>query len=109
MILWYGFDIRSRISISLTDCSTLFVSISGIGMKSISCSELWVSSSTSFICVMFTGGGTHSTLCTPHSNTIAKVPAPINVKLPDGAVVEGQSWRTTPYDVASGIRSASSG
>ena len=34
----------------------------------------------------------------------AKEPLPIKVTLPDGKVVEGQSWRTTPYDVASSIR-----
>ena len=33
----------------------------------------------------------------------AKVPEPIQVTLPDGKTVEGQSWRTTPYDVARGI------
>ena len=33
----------------------------------------------------------------------AKVPEPIQVTLPDGKVVEGQSWRTTPYEVAQGI------
>uniref|UniRef100_H2YMV2 threonine--tRNA ligase n=1 Tax=Ciona savignyi TaxID=51511 RepID=H2YMV2_CIOSA len=29
---------------------------------------------------------------------------PIKVTLPDGKVVEGNSWRTTPYEVAQGIR-----
>ncbi|KAK6189005.1 hypothetical protein SNE40_005063 [Patella caerulea] len=33
----------------------------------------------------------------------AQTPAPIKVTLPDGKVVEGESWRTTPYDVAKGI------
>merc|ERR1712051_723776 len=32
-----------------------------------------------------------------------QVPQPIIVTLPDGKKVEGQSWRTTPYDVAAGI------
>lgn len=35
----------------------------------------------------------------------AKTAEPIEVTLPDGKVVAGQSWRTTPYDVAKGIRS----
>jgi len=30
---------------------------------------------------------------------------PIKVTLPDGKVVEGESWKTTPYQVAAGIRS----
>ncbi|XP_076046802.1 threonine--tRNA ligase isoform X2 [Oratosquilla oratoria] len=30
----------------------------------------------------------------------AKTPEPIQVTLPDGAVKEGQSWRTTPFDIA---------
>ncbi|GIY77869.1 threonine--tRNA ligase 1, cytoplasmic [Caerostris darwini] len=30
----------------------------------------------------------------------AKTPEPIKVTLPDGKVVEGESWRTTPYQVA---------
>ena len=34
----------------------------------------------------------------------AKEPTAIKVTLPDGKVVDGQSWRTTPYEVASGIR-----
>ena len=34
----------------------------------------------------------------------AKVPAPIKITLPDGKEVEGQSWRTTPYEIAQGIR-----
>ncbi|XP_043194710.1 threonine--tRNA ligase 1, cytoplasmic-like isoform X1 [Amphibalanus amphitrite] len=33
----------------------------------------------------------------------AKEPQKITVTLPDGKEVEGQSWRTTPYDVAKGI------
>lgn len=37
--------------------------------------------------------------------TIAsKVPEAITVTLPDGKEISGQSWRTTPYDVAKGIR-----
>jgi len=34
----------------------------------------------------------------------AKTPLPIKITLPDGKVIEGQSWRTTPYGVAKGIR-----
>jgi len=33
----------------------------------------------------------------------AKVPEALTVTLPDGKTVEGQTWRTTPYDVAVGI------
>lgn len=33
----------------------------------------------------------------------AKEKLPINVTLPDGKVVEGLSWKTTPYEVAQGI------
>lgn len=29
---------------------------------------------------------------------------PIKVTLPDGKVVDALSWKTTPYEVASGIR-----
>lgn len=29
---------------------------------------------------------------------------PIKVTLPDGKVVDGESWKTTPYQVACGIR-----
>merc|ERR1711892_223302 len=36
----------------------------------------------------------------------AKVPADIPVTLPDGKTVPGQSWRTTPYDIAAGISNA---
>ena len=32
-----------------------------------------------------------------------KVPEDIVVTLPDGKEVPGQSWRTTPYEVAKGI------
>ncbi|XP_023320102.1 threonine--tRNA ligase, cytoplasmic isoform X3 [Eurytemora carolleeae] len=32
-----------------------------------------------------------------------QTPAPISVTLPDGKQVAGESWRTTPYDVALGI------
>uniref|UniRef100_A0A8C6PPZ6 threonine--tRNA ligase n=1 Tax=Nothobranchius furzeri TaxID=105023 RepID=A0A8C6PPZ6_NOTFU len=35
----------------------------------------------------------------------AKDSKPIKVTLPDGKVVEAESWKTTPYQVASGIRS----
>ena len=34
----------------------------------------------------------------------AKMSLPIKITLPDGKVIEGQSWRTTPYEVAKGIR-----
>jgi len=33
----------------------------------------------------------------------AQTPSPINITLPDGKVVPGESWRTTPYDIAAGI------
>lgn len=33
----------------------------------------------------------------------AQTPAPISITLPDGKVVAGESWRTTPYDIAKGI------
>jgi len=33
----------------------------------------------------------------------AKIPEDITVTLPDGKTVPGQSWRTTPYDIAAGI------
>lgn len=33
----------------------------------------------------------------------AKNSKPIKITLPDGKVVDGESWRTTPYQVASGI------
>lgn len=33
----------------------------------------------------------------------AKVPQPIQITLPDGTVKEGQSWRTTPFEIAQGI------
>ncbi|GBM66055.1 Threonine--tRNA ligase, cytoplasmic [Araneus ventricosus] len=33
----------------------------------------------------------------------SKVPEPIKITLPDGKVVDGESWRTTPYQVAQGI------
>lgn len=35
----------------------------------------------------------------------AKDSRPIKVTLPDGKVVEAESWKTTPYQVACGIRS----
>ena len=34
----------------------------------------------------------------------AKTPEPIKITLPDGKEVDGQSWRTTPFEVAKGIR-----
>ena len=33
-----------------------------------------------------------------------KVAKPIKITLPDGKEIDGQSWRTTPYEVACGIR-----
>eukprot|EP01147_Barroeca_monosierra_P002497 gene2497-5427_t len=33
----------------------------------------------------------------------AKESKPINITLPDGKVIEGHSWRTTPYEIAKGI------
>ena len=33
----------------------------------------------------------------------AQVPEPIVITLPDGKQVDGESWRTTPYEVACGI------
>jgi len=33
----------------------------------------------------------------------AKVPEDITITLPDGKKVQGQSWRTTPYEIAAGI------
>ena len=33
----------------------------------------------------------------------AKASEPIVITLPDGKEVNGESWRTTPYDVAAGI------
>lgn len=40
-----------------------------------------------------------------HEEKVAAYPRdPIKVTLPDGKVVEGTSWETTPYQVASGIR-----
>lgn len=35
----------------------------------------------------------------------AKDSKPIKVTLPDGKVVDAESWKTTPYQVACGIRS----
>jgi threonyl-tRNA synthetase len=32
-----------------------------------------------------------------------QVPEPIKITLPDGKEVDGESWRTTPYDIAVGI------
>ena len=34
----------------------------------------------------------------------AQPPTPIKVTLPDGKEVDGEAWRTTPYEVAKGIR-----
>ena len=34
----------------------------------------------------------------------AKERTPIKVTLPDGSIVEGKAWQTTPYDIAVGIR-----
>ena len=34
----------------------------------------------------------------------AKEPKPIKVTLPDGKVMDGQSWRTTPIELAEKIR-----
>ena len=40
-----------------------------------------------------------------HKKELAsKEPKPIKVTLPDGKVVEGQSWRTTPLEIAEKIR-----
>lgn len=33
-----------------------------------------------------------------------KVPQPISITLPDGKVISGESWRTTPLNVAEQIR-----
>ena len=34
----------------------------------------------------------------------AQAPQSIHVTLPDGKIVEGLSWRTTPYEIAKSIR-----
>ena len=34
----------------------------------------------------------------------SKVPEPIDITLPDGKVVAGESWRTTPYVVRDSLR-----
>lgn len=34
----------------------------------------------------------------------AKKTSPIKVTLPDGKVIDGESWRTSPNDIAQGIR-----
>jgi len=34
----------------------------------------------------------------------AQAPQSIHVSLPDGKVVEGLSWRTTPFEIAKSIR-----
>lgn len=36
----------------------------------------------------------------------AKIETAVNVTLPDGKIVEGIAWKTSPYDVARGIRYA---
>lgn len=38
------------------------------------------------------------------SHLIAKPKLPIKVSLPDGKEVEGVAWKTTPYEIAQGIR-----
>lgn len=39
------------------------------------------------------------------NDRLAAMPSsPIKVTLPDGKVVEAASWKTTPYEVAKGIR-----
>lgn len=44
-------------------------------------------------------------LCAENSFFIvAKDKTPIKVTLRDGKVVDGQAWKTTPYDIASSIR-----
>ena len=35
---------------------------------------------------------------------LAREKQPIKITLPDGKEVEGLSWKTTPYEVAQGIR-----
>lgn len=39
-----------------------------------------------------------------HAELESKGSEPIKVTLPDGKVIEGESWKTTPYQVAQGIR-----
>ena len=34
---------------------------------------------------------------------LAQKSASLKVTLPDGTVVDGESWKTTPYDIAGGI------
>lgn len=34
----------------------------------------------------------------------AKTPCPIDVTLPDGKIMSGESWRTSPYMIAKQIR-----
>uniref|UniRef100_A0A915JPZ2 threonine--tRNA ligase n=1 Tax=Romanomermis culicivorax TaxID=13658 RepID=A0A915JPZ2_ROMCU len=34
---------------------------------------------------------------------LAKTPQPIEIKLPDGKLMAGESWRTSPYDIAKSI------
>ena len=38
------------------------------------------------------------------SNCPAKEKTPIKITLRDGKVVDGEAWKTTPYDVAVSIR-----
>ena len=41
----------------------------------------------------------------PLPSLAAKEPSPITVTLPDGKEVQGQAWRTTPYElIASSVR-----
>ena len=50
----------------------------------------------------------YSTLKAEHDALMAKRALedsqPIKVTLPDGKVVDAESWKTTPYQVACGIR-----
>lgn len=39
-----------------------------------------------------------------HAELASKKPEPIKVTLPDGREIPGESWRTTPYDIARSIR-----
>uniref|UniRef100_A0A669CQ80 threonine--tRNA ligase n=1 Tax=Oreochromis niloticus TaxID=8128 RepID=A0A669CQ80_ORENI len=51
------------------------------------------------------GNFVHETLQQTCFSPTAKDSKPIKVTLPDGKVVEAESWKTTPYKVACGIRS----
>lgn len=49
--------------------------------------------------------GFYTFFCAENSFFIAaKDKTPIKVTLRDGKVVDGQAWKTTPYDIASSIR-----